>query len=77
MQQFEICFHSFAEVQDFVSLATVQPFQITVGNDHQQVNVKSFMGMLSLDFSRPIQVRADCSSEVFDHFRQAVLGSST
>lgn len=76
MQQFDICLHSFAEVQDFVSLATVQPFQVMVGNDHQQVNAKSFMGMLSLDFSRPIQVKADCSSEVFDRFRLAVQGSA-
>ena len=72
MQQFDICLHSFSEVQDFVSLATVQPFQVTVGNDHQQVNAKSFMGILSLDFSQPIHVKADCNSEVFDRFRLAV-----
>jgi phosphotransferase system HPr-like phosphotransfer protein len=76
VQQFDICLRSFAEVQDFVSLATVQPFQVMVGNDHQQVNAKSFMGMLSLDFSQPVQVKADCSSEVFNNFRQAVLASA-
>ena len=74
MQQFDICLRSFSEVQDFVSLATVQPFQVMVGNDHQQVNAKSFMGMLSLDFSRPVQVKAECSREIFDRFRQAVQG---
>ena len=74
MQEFDINLHSFSEVQDFVSLATVQPFQVMVGNDHQQVNAKSFMGILSLDFSQPIQVRAECSSQAFDRFRQAVEG---
>ena len=71
MQEFDITLHSFSEVQDFVSLATVQPFAITVGNDHQRVNAKSFMSILSLDFSQPIQVWAECSSPAFDSFRQA------
>lgn len=71
MQEFNISIHSFSEVQDFVSLATVQPFEITVGNDHQQVNAKSFMGMFSLDYSQPIRVRAECDPTVFDRFRTA------
>lgn len=74
MQEFDINFHSFSEVQDFVSLATVQPFPITVGNDRQRVNAKSFMGILSLDFSQPIQVWAECNSQEFDAFRQAAQG---
>lgn len=71
MQEFDINLRSFSEVQDFVSLATVQPFEIMVGNDHQQVNAKSFMGMFSLDFTQPIRVCAECSEEEFTRFRLA------
>ena len=69
MQEFDITIHSFEEVQDFVALATVQPFEISVGNHHQRVNAKSFMGMFSLDYSQPVQVRAQCSEADFEHFR--------
>ena len=37
MQEFNISLHSFQEVQEFISLATVQPFPVLVGNDVQQV----------------------------------------
>ena len=57
MQKINIALHSFKEVQEFISLATVQPFAILVGNEVQQVNGKSFIGMVSLDFSRPLLVR--------------------
>ncbi len=71
MKQFDICLRSFEDVQDFVELATVQPFRILVGNDRTRVNAKSFMGMFSLDFSIPLQVRADCSQEQCDRFMSA------
>ena len=71
MQEFSIEIHSFQEVRDFVSLATVQPFRVLVGNDRRRVNGKSFMGMFSLDYSEPLQVRVDCQGEDFLQFRQA------
>ena len=71
MQEFDIAIHSFEEVQDFVALATEQPFEISVGNNHQRVNGKSFMGMFSLDLTIPVQVRADCTDEQCDGFKQA------
>lgn len=71
MKQFDICLHSFEDVQDFVELATVQPFRILVGNDRTRVNAKSFIGMFSLDFSAPVQVRADCTQEQCDRFKVA------
>ena len=71
MKQFDISLHSFEDVQDFVELATVQPFRILVGNDRTRVNAKSFMGMFSLDFSTPVQVRADCTQEQCDRFKDA------
>lgn len=70
MQAFKISIHSFQEVRDFVSLATVQPFRVFVGNDRNRVNGKSFMGMFSLDFSEPVQVLVDCKGDEFQQFRQ-------
>ena len=71
MKQFDIELHSFADVQDFVEIATVQPFRILVGNDRSRVNAKSCGGMFSLDDSEPIQVRADCTDEECVRFKQA------
>ena len=71
MKHFDITLHSFEDVQSFVELATVQPFRIVVGNDRARVNAKSFMGMFSLDFSTPVQVRADCTEEQCARFKEA------
>lgn len=71
MKQFDIHLHSFQDIQDFVELATVQPFRIVVGNDRTRVNAKSFMGMFSLDLTAPVQVRADCTDEECIAFRLA------
>ncbi len=72
MQEFNISLRSFQDVQEFISLATVQPFPVLVGNDVQQVNAKSFMGMVSLDYSRPLHVHADCDIQALATFRQKV-----
>ena len=72
MKQFDIVLHSFDDVQDFVEIATVQPFRILVGNDRTRVNAKSFMGLFSLDFSEPVHVRADCTDEKCARFKAAV-----
>ena len=69
MQEFSIKIHSFQQVRDFVSLATVQPFCVLVGNDRRRVNGKSFMGMFSLDYREPLMVRVDCKGEEFQQFR--------
>ena len=72
MQKFHISLHSFQDVQEFITLATVQPFAISVGNDAQQVNGKSFIGMVSLDFSRPLLVQAECDGNAWQCFRNVV-----
>ena len=71
MKQFDIVLRSFAEVQDFVEVATVQPFRVVAGNSRTLVNAKSFMGMFSLDFSEPVHVRADCTEEEIGRFKTA------
>ena len=70
MKHFSLSIHSRQEVQDFVRLAMAQPFDIIVGNDHQQVNGKNFMGMFSLDFRNPVEVQVNCDEEAFEAFRQ-------
>ena len=68
MHQFDIILSSFAQVQEFVNLAIRQPFDIAVGNEHQQINGKDLLGMFSLDYSREIRVRATCTDSDFFQF---------
>ena len=68
--EFNIRIRSFQEVQEFIALATVQPFRVCIGNDYQSANATSFMGVVSLDHSRPLRVSADCCEEDFLRFRQ-------
>ncbi len=70
MREFNILIHSFREIQEFVSLAMIQPFEVLVGNDRQKINGKSFIGMFSLDYKAPVRVSVRCSQEEFDRFRQ-------
>ena len=70
MQHFSISIHSLEEVQAFVKLAMVQPFDISVGNERQLVNGKNFMGMFSLDFRHPLDVQVDCDDDSYQLFRQ-------
>ena len=72
VQQFHITVRSFGQIKDFVALAMVQPFPVLVGNDKQQVNGKSFIGMFSLDFSEPLMVTANCDENQFDQFCRQV-----
>lgn len=70
MREFNIAIRSFREVQEFVALAMVQPFEVLVGSEGHRINGKGFMGMLSLDHSQPLQVSVKCSEEEFLRFRQ-------
>ena len=72
MRQFHIAMDSFGKVLAFVRLAMTQPFDVSVGNERQSINGKDLMGMFSLDYSRPVRVRADCPEEVFEAFRAIV-----
>ena len=69
MREFHIALRSMRQVQDFVTLAMRQPFEVTVGNDRQSINGKDLMGMFSLDYGSPIRVRVKCSAEEFSAFR--------
>ncbi|MBO5892579.1 MAG: HPr family phosphocarrier protein [Oscillospiraceae bacterium] len=70
MHQFPIHIRSFGDVKAFIALATVQPFQITVRHEDQQVNAKSFIGMMCLDYSKPICVYCECCDADFQSFQK-------
>lgn len=72
MREFNIFIHSFQEIKDFVSLAMVQPFEVLVGNEKKRINGKSFIGMFSLDFQKPVQVCVKCTDEEYAKFRKDV-----
>ena len=61
MREFDIVLRSLRQVQDFVRLAMVQPFDVQVGNDWQNINGKDLMGMFSLDYCQPLRVQFMCS----------------
>ena len=70
---FHIWLTSLKQIQTFVSLAAKQPFDVRVGNDRQSINGKDFMGMLSLDYTRPVKVQVNCSADEFAAFEKDVL----
>ena len=70
--EFNIFIRSFQEIRAFVDLAMVQPFEILIGNDKKKINGKSFIGMFSLDFQKPVQVSMKCTDEEYAKFKQAV-----
>ena len=71
MHQFKIHIRSPLQIREFVNLAMIQPFDVLVGNEAQQINGKSFMGMFTLDHSQPVNVTVRCSDEEFGRFRSA------
>lgn len=66
------------DVEDFVSIATSQPFRVFLDDGQHRVNGKSFMEMFCLVLTRPLRVTAECSEEEFTQFcRQIVRFSAT
>ena len=70
MKQFSISIHSFADILEFVSLSSQQPFDITVG-DAQEISGKSLMAMLGLNFRHPVLVSVNCDETAFLQFQSA------
>ena len=70
MRQFTVRLRSFQEVQSFVTLAAAQNFPIFIGNSDYRVSATSFMGMFTLDFTRPLSGIAECTEEEWTRFAQ-------
>lgn len=60
---FHIQLTSFEQIKTFVALAARQPFEVRVSNERQSINAKHLMGMICLDYSRPVNVQADCTAD--------------
>ena len=71
MNEFEVRLRSVQDVQEFVAIATEQPFPVFVGNGSYKVDAKCFMEMFCLDFTRPLIATADCTKEEFLRLRAA------
>ena len=63
--EFYVRFHNSQDIQDFISWASAQPYTLPVGNDAYVVNGSSFMGMFTLDHSRPLRVSVSCEDAEF------------
>ena len=72
MHQFDIVMRSFQQVQQFVKLAMRKPYDVMVGNEHQNINGKDIMGMFSLDYRFPLKVSVRCSETEFESFVQEI-----
>ena len=70
MEQIKITLRSVQDVQDFVAIATAQPFPVRVGSGSHWVNGKSFMEMFGLNFSRPLMAAFECGETERSAFLQ-------
>ena len=73
MQEFDIVFRSYDDVEKFVLLATKQPFATFVENSWQRVDATSLMIMFSLDYRQNLKVTAQCGDGEFKAFRLQVM----
>lgn len=73
MQEFDIVFRSFRDVEKFVLLAAKQPFEVYVENNWQRVDATSLMVMFSLDYRQNLRVTAQCGEAEFEAFRLQVM----
>ena len=69
MLQFPIRVTSFADIQDFVKLATAQPFEVRICNNGYMIDAKSLMSMFGLNFRQPVLVQVSCGEPEFIRFR--------
>jgi hypothetical protein len=68
VKQFSVIMRSFSDIQDFVSLSSRQPFEVTVGGDGHGISGKSLMAMLGLNLRQPLVVNVECGEQEFLQF---------
>ena len=73
MQEFDIVFRSYEDVEKFVLLAARQPFATFVENSWQRVDATSLMIMFSLDYRQNLKVTAQCGAGEFEIFHRQVM----
>ena len=70
VHQYTVRFSSLKDVMRFVAMSTKLGFPITVGTDSYHVNGGSFMGMFTLNWSKPQTVTIRCTEEEAARFEQ-------
>jgi len=73
---FMITLGSVRDVEEFVNIATAQPFPVYLDDGGRRINGKSFMEMFCLTLTAPLRVTADCTAAEFEAFRAAIEQSS-
>ena len=71
-EEFIIDLRSVRDVEEFVKLATAQPFPVYLNDGSHRINGKSFMEMFCLTLTLPLNVTADCTKEELEAFRSSV-----
>ena len=70
MLEFAVRLGSVQDVQDFVSVTTTRPFEITVRDEHNKINADSFMELFCLNFSHPLRVVCECGEAELEALKQ-------
>ena len=68
MREFEIRLRSVKDVQDFVSIATSCPYTVTIRDERNKINGKSFMEMFCLNLREPLVASFQCSDAEYQQF---------
>lgn len=71
-QEFVIRLGSVRDVEEFVNIATAQPFPVYLDDGRRRINGKSFMEMFCLTLTEPLRVTTESSEEEFWDFRSSV-----
>ncbi len=72
MSEFVVHLGCVRDVEDFVRIATAQPFPVYLDDGAHRVNGKSFMEMFCLSLSQPLRLTADCSPEEFQRLQALI-----
>lgn len=72
MNDFVVHLGCVRDVEDFVRIATAQPFPVYLDDGAHRVNGKSFMEMFCLSLSQPLRLTADCSPEEFGRLQEQI-----
>lgn len=57
-------FNTINDVKNFVEITATKDYNITLESDKYIVDAKSIVGILSLDLTKPLKMKADCKSSV-------------
>ena len=63
MKNFNIMITSIADVKDFVSITSLQNFEVDLVSGRYTIDAKSIMGIFSLDLSKALNVDVHGSDE--------------